>query len=401
VLGTFALVRLCNNVLSDDDKLKALKHSVGITAGLCILFLLFKSTLFDFEGIRDGDYAQAYGEPFVDALIRDRKALFTTDTFRSLILVLLSAGTIYFFIKKKLSEHIMIVIFAGLILFDLVSINKDYVNDDKFISAIKVDKPYEATTVDQEIIEDTSHFRVFDMSTQGQQQPARAAYFHNSLLGYHAAKLGRYNELLEFHVYKNNMNVLNMLNTKYLILEDKNQIFPYENKDTNGNAWFISKLRDANSANNEIKALDSINTKTTAVYSTTNSVEGKHSKLKSTYVLDSLASIKLIDYKPNYLKYASKNTNDGFAVFSEVYYANGWQAYIDNTPVTHHRVNYVLRGLNIPKGNHTIEFKFEPKVVQTGGTIMLGSTILFVLLFIGGLYYKLRDIKDIEDVSNA
>ncbi|GGW62373.1 membrane protein YfhO [Winogradskyella epiphytica] len=387
VLGIFALVRLFNDYEKDEEKLKALLYSVGITAGLALTFLLFKSTLFDFESFRDDQYIQAYGPQFIDAVIEDRKALMTSDTLRTLVLVLLSAGTVYLFLKKKLSETLVVVVFAALILFDLVLVDRQYVNNDNFVSAINVDKPYQPNSADLEIMKDKGHFRVFDMSSQGQRMPAKAAYYHNSLLGYHAAKLGRMNELLEFHVYQNNMNVLNMLNTKYIIAEDQNTIFPYTNTDANGNAWFVSSLKVVESANEEIVALDSLNTKTTAVLEKSVQTENK---LKPSYLLDSLASIELKEFKPNYLKYESNNSNDGLAVFSEVYYSQGWNAYIDGNLVPHFRVNYVLRALEIPKGAHAIEFKFEPKVVETGSKIALASSAVLGLLLLFGVFYELK-----------
>lgn len=383
ILGIFALVRLFNDFQKDEEKLKALRNTVIITAGLCLVFLLFKSTLFDFRSPND----QGIPEPLLDAIIKDRKALFTTDTIRTLILVLLSAGTVYFFLKKKLSETLVVVVFAALILFDLVSVDKQYVNNDKFVSALQVDKPYQPTSADKEILKDDGHFRVLDMSTDGQRKPGRAAYFHNSLFGYHAAKLGRYNELMEFHIYNNNMNVLNMLNTKYIIAEDQGRIFPYTNTDANGNAWFVSKLKQLSNANAEIKALDSLDTKSVAV-TTMSEFSSKPETVR--YEVDSTASIQLQEFKPNYLKYESNNSNDGFAVFSEIYYDNGWQAYLDGNAVPHQRVNYVLRGMEVPKGNHTIEFKFEPEVVETGSTIALASSAVLGILLLLGIFYTFK-----------
>ncbi|SDS96610.1 YfhO family protein [Winogradskyella sediminis] len=390
VLGMFALSRLFNDFEKEEEKLKALLFSAGITAGLAILFLLFKSALFDFEGIRDDQYISAYGQAFMDAVIEDRKSLMTSDTIRTLILVLLSAGTIYLFLKKKLSENLVVVVFAVLILFDLVTVDKQYVNNDNFISAVKVDKPYQPNQADKEILKDKGHFRVMDMSSEGQRKPAKAAYYHNSLLGYSAAKLGRTEELLEFHVYKNNMNVLNMLNTKYIIAEDQGQIFPYTNTDANGNAWFVSKLKVVADANQEILALDSLDTKTTAVLNQTVQTEYK---LKTTYQVDSTASIQLKEFKPNYLKYESNNGNTGLAVFSEIYYAHGWKAYIDGKLVPHFRVNYVLRALELPKGKHTVEFKFEPQVVETGSKVALASSIILGLLLLAGLFLEVKKQK--------
>ncbi|MBF8151051.1 YfhO family protein [Winogradskyella sp. F6397] len=391
VLGVFALVRLFNDYQKDEEKLKALKYAVGITAGLAIIFLLFKSTLFDFEGLRDDQYIGAYGQPFMDAIIEDRKSLMTTDTLRTLILVLLSAGTIFLFLKKKLSENLVVVVFAVLILFDLVSVDKQYVNNDNFVSALKVDKPYQPNSADKEILNDKGHFRVLDMSNEGQRLPAKAAYYHNSLMGYSAAKLGRSEELLDFHVYKNNMDVLNMLNTKYIIAEEQGQIFPYTNTEANGNAWFVSNLKVVANANQEILALDSLNTKTTAVLE--QSVQAENN-LKTGYQVDSTASIQLKEFKPNYLKYQSNNRNEGLAVFSEIYYEQGWNAYIDGNLTPHFRVNYVLRALELPKGNHTIEFKFEPQVVETGSKIALASSAVLGLLLLAGLFFEVKKRKD-------
>ncbi|QXP79293.1 MULTISPECIES: YfhO family protein [Winogradskyella] len=390
VLGILGLSRLFSNDFKDEEKLKALLYSVGITAGLAIIFLLFKSILFDFEGLRDDQYIGAYGQAFMDSVIDDRKALMSSDTLRTLILVLLSAGTIYLFLKKKLSENLVVVVFAVLILFDLVTVDKKYVNNDNFISALRVDKPYQANNADKEILKDKSHFRVMDMSTEGQRKPAKAAYYHNSLMGYSAAKLGRVEELLDFYVYNNNMNVLNMLNTKYIIAEEKNTVFPYTNTDANGNAWFVSNLKVVAGANEEILALDSLNTKTTAV--TEKQVATDHN-LKPSYQLDSTATIQLKEFKPNYLKYESNNRSKGLAVFSEIYYNHGWDAYIDGELVPHFRVNYVLRALELPKGNHTIEFKFEPQVVKTGSSIALASSAILGLLILAGLFFKFKDTK--------
>lgn len=392
VLGIFALSSLFNDFQKDEKKLKALLYSVSITAGLALIFLLFKSTLFDFEGLRDDQYISAYGQAFMDSVIEDRKSLMTTDTLRTLILVLLSAGTIYLFLKKKLSENLVVVVFAVLILFDLVTVDKQYVNNDNFISAIKVDKPYQLNSADKEILKDKGLFRVLDASRDGQRQPARAAYYHNSLMGYSAAKLGRVNELLEFHVYNNNPNVLNMLNTKYIIEEGQQgkpeAVTHYTNP--NGNAWFVSKLKVVADANQEILALDSLSTKTTAVLEKTVQVENS---LKTIYRVDSMASIELKEFKSNYLKYESNNSNEGLAVFSEIYYKQGWDAYIDGKLTPHFRVNYVLRALELPKGKHTIEFKFEPQVVATGSKIALASSAILGILLLLGLFFEFKGRK--------
>ena len=390
ILAIFGLVKLFGKEQTEDNKLKALKLSLIICGGLALIFLVFKSALFDFVGANDGYYRQAYGEygqAFVDALREDRKTFFTQDTLRTLILVLLSAGTIFMFLKQKISKNLVIGIFTLLILFDLVGVDRRYVNTDDFVSAIKVNKPYQANTADKQIMQDDGHFRVFDVSEYS-RMPARASYYHNSLSGYSAAKLKRFDELYNFHISKNNMNVLEMLNTKYVIVEDENgQIQASTNyTNPNGNAWFISELKKVEDANAEILALDSLQTKSTAV-TTVSSLESR------TFDVDSNASIDLVSYQPNFLKYESQNSNEGFAVFSEMYYGNGWITTIDGKEVPYHRVNYALRGMNVPSGKHTIEFKFEPQVVQTGSQIALVTSILVMLLIVGGLVFVIKSSR--------
>ena len=376
------MARLFNNFEQKEDKLKALKYTTGITGGLAVLFLVFKSS-FDFVGVNDGFYIQNYGQDFVNALKTDRKAIFTSDTIRSLVLVILSAGLIFAYLKDKLKETVVIIAFGGLLLFDLVGVNKRYVNNDDFVSAIKVNKPFQANAADKEILKDTSYYRVFDLVSG----PSKASYFHNSLNGYNAAELKRYREVFDFYISKNNINVLNMFNTKYIIAQDEEgAIFPYTNQDANGAAWFIKSLEKVESANEEIRVLDSLDNKNKAIYSFSNDI----SKLKNKYTVDSLATIKIVKHQPNYLKYESTNSNEGFAVFSEVYYGNGWKTFIDGEEASHMRVNYTLRGMPIPAGKHSIEFKFDPDVVKTGSKIALASSVLLGLLLLGGLFYEFR-----------
>jgi hypothetical protein len=255
------------------------------------------------------------------------------------------------------------------------------------VSAIQVNKPFEATEVDNYILKDTGYYRVFDLVGGA----AKPSYFHNSLNGYHAAELKRYRELFDFYIAKNNINVLNMLNTKYIIAQDKDgNLFPYKNDEANGHAWFIKRFKVVHSANEEIKALDSLDNKNVAVLNKSDFGSYYKSSEIPKFKVDSLASIKLIEYKPNYLKYQSNNPNDGFAVFSEIYYGNGWKTFIDGKETTHIRVNYTLRGMEIPAGKHTIEFKFDPDVVKTGSSIALASSILVGLLLLGGLFYEFK-----------
>ena len=387
LLAVFGLSRLFNSYEREESKQKALKFSVVITVGLALIFLVFKSTFFDFNGLNDATYAQMYGQEFVDAIKQDRMMLFTNDTIRSLVFVLLSAGIIWFYLKRKLSENIVVIIFAVLVLIDLVGVNRRYVNNEDFVSGKQVNTPFIATKADLEIQKDKSHYKVLDLSVNPFNS-GRASYFHNALGGYHAAKPRRVQDVMSYQIEKNNLEVLNMMNVKYFIQPDQDgQLVANQNPYANGNAWFIKNLRKVNSVNEEMIALDSLDSKNEAVY-----YLNKNSELNLTgnYVVDSTASIKLLSFKPNYLEYESSNANDGFVVFSENYYKNGWTAYIDGVEKPHIRVNYLLRGLPIPSGNHKIEFKFEPQVVNTGSNISFASSLLLGVLIIGGLFFEIR-----------
>ncbi|KAB1071411.1 YfhO family protein [Tamlana haliotis] len=385
-LAVFGLVKLFNNSEKNEEKLNALKYATIITGGLTLVFILFKSSLFDFVGANDGLYRQSYGQDFVEAVKSDRKAVFTADSLRTLVLVLLSAGAIFMYLKDKLKEKWVITAFCVLILFDLVGVDRRYVNNDDFVAGIRMRKPFQASEVDKYILQDTGHYRVYDLVSG----PSKPSYFHNSLNGYNAAELRRYREVFDFYIAQNNINVLSMLNTKYIVAQDEEgKSFPYENDEANGNAWFVNNLKAVDSANEEILELDSLNTKITAIYSpheASRTIGG----VKSNFRTDSTSVIDLVEVKPNYLKYKSNSENTGFAVFSEVFYCNGWQAYVDGKPANFMRVDYILRGMPVPAGNHVIEFKFDPEVVKTGSKITLASSVLLVLLLLGGLFYEFK-----------
>jgi uncharacterized membrane protein YfhO len=184
------------------------------------------------------------------------------------------------------------------------------------------------------------------------------------------------------------MEVLNMLNVKYIIQTDKEgKEFPTINPNANGNAWFVNDVKLVNTANDEMKMLDAFDTKKAAIFNIhLYGSKFKNARLKRN--MDTTGTIQLKVYKPNYLKYSSTNTNEGLAVFSEIYYENGWNAYIDGVKTDHFPVNYVLRGLLVPGGEHTIEFKFEPQVIKTGSIITLISAGGMLLILIGGIYFE-------------
>jgi hypothetical protein len=386
ILGILGLYNFFHNIESKEQKIKALKYTVFITAGLAASFYLSKGFLFDFVGSNDGMLIENYGADFLNMIKDQRESIFTSDVLRTLILVLLSAGILWLYLKEKLNENVALLLIGFLIIFDLVGVDKRYLNDDNFVSARKVNVPFQLTEADNIILKDSSHYRVLDFSANPFNN-ARTSYFHKSLGGYHAAKPKRAEDIFDFYVSKNSIGVINMMNVKYIIQNNNGNTVALNNPYTNGNSWFVDKVQTAQTADDEIMLLDSLNLKKQAV------VQFGQGEIKESYKLDSLASIKLSSYKPNHLLYESSNANDGFAVFSEVYYKNGWNAYINNELLPHFRVNYLLRGLPIPKGKNIIEFKFEPQVIKTGSSIALASSIGFILLLLAGIFYKFNTKK--------
>ncbi|MEH6512805.1 MAG: YfhO family protein, partial [Maribacter arcticus] len=319
-------------------------------------------------------------------------SVYTSDLLRSLGYVLVTSVLIWFYLKEKLKMNFIIIAIGVLVVVDLVGVDLRYVNNDNFVSKRKMLEPFQETDADKLIAKDDGIFRVFDQ-TDGFDS-AKTAYFHQSITGYHAAKPAGMQDLFNFHVYNGNLTVLNMLNVKYVIRQDEEgNTFPIENPNANGNAWFVKQLKPVENANAEIMVLDSLDTKNVAVVNT--STFNDITQLQ--YQVDSTASISLIDYEPNHLTYASKNSNEGVAVFSEMYYKNGWNAYIDGIERDYFKVDYVLRALTIPSGAHKIEFKFEPEVVVQGSKITLASTILLGLVIVGGLGFSFWKSKKEEE----
>ncbi|HET8736127.1 MAG TPA: YfhO family protein [Pricia sp.] len=369
------------------EKLKALKTSFFIVAGLIVALFLFKG-MFSFEGPNDAFLKKNYGDELVSLIQEDRKAVYNNDLFRSLIYVFLAALALWFFLKEKLKANLAIAAMGLLIVFDLAGVDKRYVDNEDFVSKRKMLKPFPETPLDRQINKDEGVFRVYDPS-EG-INGARVSYYHHSIGGYHAAKPARLQDLFNFHIYKGNMGILNMLNVKYVVQQDENgQPYPAVNPEANGNAWFIKKLVQVENADAAIQALDTLQTKTVAVATPPmlQDVAG------SEFTVDSTATIRLTDYQPNHLTYISENEYPGVAAFSEMYYPQGWNAYIDKRPVPHFRVDYTLRALEVPAGKHTIEFKFEPEVVKIGSRITLASSILFGCILLGAIghrYYRYR-----------
>ncbi|MCF6346765.1 MAG: YfhO family protein [Flavobacteriaceae bacterium] len=365
------------------ERLKYLKYALYGVGGVTLLFTLFGTSLFNFESFRDAGLEQQL-PGFSEVIITDRKSIFFKDSLRSLLLVLFSAGLLWAFLKRKINKNVTIIAFAVLILFDLVGVNKRYVNADDFVSKKQEEKPFQATAIDKEILKDRSHYRVINFLVDPMNDGS-TSYFHNSIGGYHAAKPRRYQELFEHQIAKNNYEVLNMLNTKYIIFPDNEGVPRLQlNSEANGNAWFVNEVEFVNSADEEIKGLDSLKTKQKGIIN----VEFKNEIPKLSFAKDSLASIKLTSYQANEMVYESSTTTEQLAVFSEIYYKNGWNAYVDGKLLPHFRANYVLRAMIIPQGKHKIVFKFEPTVIKKGNTITLISYAFLLLIPLGWFFVE-------------
>lgn len=386
VLAVFGLYKMVSTKIEHAKKIKALYYTTGILGGLCVVFLAAKNTLFSFSGNNDGYFIQIWGQELVDAIKQDRKSLFVNDTLRSLALIVVGAGCIWMYLKKKVKKDTLIICLGILLLLDLVPVNRRYVNNDNFVAARQITNPFPEYSADKKVASDEGHFRVYDLTTNPFSS-GRASFFHNALGGYHAAKPGRVQDLYDFYLQHGKLEVFNMFNVKYFFEKDENdKVITSLNSDANGNAWFVDKAIVVNTANEEIGMLDTLNTKTTAVIHQ----EFQKQLSQNYFEKDTTASIQLVSAKPNYMHYETANSNRGLAVFSELYYPHGWNVYINNKPVKQLRANYALRALEIPKGFHKIEFKFEPDVVQKGSSISLASSVLLLLLLIGGIAYRLK-----------
>ena len=367
--------------LQKEKQLKPLLQSGAIGLGLILILFLSKS-LFSFSGANDASFMKSYGPNFVDALKADRKSLYSADLLRSGFFILIAAGTLWLFVKNKIAQNTAIILVGLFMVSDLFFVAKNYVSNKDFVSARDVEMPFQETPADTEILKDTTNYRVFDI--QGLMQ-ARTSYFHKAIGGYSAVKPQRMQQLFDYQIAKNNLEILNMLNVKYVIQTDKEgKEYPIINPDANGNAWFVNQVELVKNSDEEMKALDKLNSKNVAVVN-----ENEFSEIKNkAFFKDSSATITLDSYKPNNLKYTSNNSKEGLAVFSEMYYGKGWIALVDGKETSIMRADYALRAIVVPAGKHSIEFKFDPQVVKTGSMITLVSCVGMLFLLIGGIYFE-------------
>ncbi|NOQ25211.1 MAG: YfhO family protein [Bacteroidales bacterium] len=378
-----------NKLFKDQINKKQFIYISLSVIGLLLIFYIMPNLWFSFlsnndilkfdnalESYKSNPNALTQIKGIRNELINARIEFFKSDCFRSLFFVSSTALVIYLFIIKKVKQNAFLLILGVIILVDLWGVDKRYLNDDNFVSKRQEKQFFQMTEADKYILKDKDpNYRVMNR-TVGTFSDASTSYYHKSLGGYHGAKLKRYNELIEYQISKNNMDVLNMLNTKYFILPDKNrQAVARYNPDALGNAWFVEDYRIVPNADAEIHALSEFNPYQEAIIDARfeDFVAGKD------FTRDTMSNIKLDSYKPNHLVYSANCSKEELAVFSEIYYPKGWNVTIDGESVDYFRANYVLRALIIPEGEHIVEFKFEPKSYYIGQKVSLASSVILLL----------------------
>ena len=392
----------------DPKKLnKSLLNSLYIIGGLLIILIAVPTVLLEFKTqnhnafieqltqVTNGD--RAFADSIAKALIDDRISLARMDALRSLFFVLFGAGLIWALIRKKMNPQVTFIILAAVILTDMWNIDRRYLNNEKFVEKNILAQQFKTRDVDQIIQRDGSYYRVLDLASGNPFSNSIPSYFHKSIGGYHAAKLKRYQEVLDKQFNGAiNEDVLDMLNTKYLITSDQNgEKETMVNRSTAaGNAWFVQNVEYVKSADEEMLAISSFDPKKVMVV---------HEEFKPMIDIkkvgyDGNAFIRLTNYHPDLMTYEYSSGRDALAVFSEIWYDKGWNAYLDGEKIPYFRADYLLRAAQLPGGNHKLEFKFEPNSYYTGEIISLIASILLILGLAYAIYTEMKS-KNPEPVK--
>ncbi len=396
-----------------------------VIGGFCLLYYLIPGLFNSFkapdeESMLINEYVKAgypkeevisYVQKMMPYVEQARQNIVKSDALRSFIFITLFFTFIWAYIKKKTNASLLFLAFGLFSIIDLYAVDKRYFGSSAFVSKNNIQQIFTPSQADQIILSDTTkYYRVLNLTTNTFND-ANTSYFHKSIGGYHGAKLKKYQELIDFHLSKEiqrfyeklgqikgtdslletdvlpSLQVINMLNTRYIILPMKDGAIPLPNSSANGNVWFVKEIINVANADSEIVKLYSINTKTQAVIQEKN----KLPNMKNLYTAQ--GKIYLTHYAPNELKYTAITNEEQFAVFSDIYYPKGWNAYIDGQLQAHTCVNYVLRGMIIPKGTHIIEFKFEPKSYKTGNSIAYAGSIFIYFILIAIIWMLWKQIK--------
>jgi len=402
ILAVMTLQELVSNELKKEELLKKLKWSGYIMGGLLVLLLLASTSARYTNATGDNanphsddqfhnqlvQMAQGHTEiadQLMAATRADRADLYRKDVFRSILFAALAFGLLWFFVKGKLQARYLTIGITILIMIDLIQVDRRYLNEDSFMDAGSYSMPFQASPADQQILQDKDpYYRVLNL-THNPFQDAMTSYFHKSVGGYHAAKLQLYQDLIERQISQNNTQVLNMLNTKYIITNSVEGPVVHQNPDALGNAWFVKAIQWVPNADAEMNALTNFHPKDTVV------IDQQYRPLvNADFQFDSSAAISLLYNHQDTIAYTSKAATAQFAVFSEVYYRQGWKAYIDGKEAPYSRVNYALRGMSVPAGAHNITFIFAPQAYYAGIKLSLASYIVMLILLAGGLVFYFR-----------
>ena len=363
IMAILGLSSLFSDKIMTKSKIRALNFTGMVFLLILIVLYLIKGFL-PFSGISD----QYMDETIVEALAEDRKEIYVSQLLKSFIFISIIFSLIFLFIKEKLKKNYFIVSLAIIISTDLILFSKNYVNDENFVDAVNVENPYNLDEVYKSIIDDKSDYRVLDLT----ENSTKPNYFFNSINGYHAAKLGRYNDVMDFYLNKNHLNTLSMLNTKYIIFNQEGEKQIFKNEFSSGSAWFVKENINVFDDDQEIKSLDTLNYKEISV---SQSFESKK-------YYNNTSSIVVAEKKSDYIRYDVSSDDTGLIIFSEIFYPKGWKAYINDQEVIIERFNYILRGLEVQKGKHRLEFVFDPTIVKLSSNISLFSTLGFMLLIL-------------------
>jgi hypothetical protein len=397
VLGIWGLNEIITGSQDKNELLKKLKIAAGITAGICIILAFGGNMFFDYKSASDARLP----EQLLPALREDRASIAMKSSLTSAVYILLAAGLIWAYLKSKISNvNIVILGVSLLIVIDLLSVSSRYLNKDSFVDADEYKSQFQPRPVDEQIMQDKDpYYRVLDIS-KDVYNDAIQAYFHKCVGGYSPAKMERYQDLIDVHMNgKFNAQVLNMLNTKYIIFQPGSKGAPtaMANPDACGNAWFVNDVKWARTADEEILSLNA--------HSLGDSAKQGEFDPKKTAVMrenfrnemgnynfgkDSSATVKLTRYGLNDLSYVSNNNKNGLAIFSDMYYPYGWEAYVDGKETPIMKADYVLRAIKIPAGQHKIDFKFHPKSFYKGNTLAMISSILLYLMLGISIFQLIR-----------
>ena len=367
LLGFMAIKQIMDGKVERSELNRSIYISAGITGGLCLILALFGGSMFSFISSND-----SFPDWFLPAIVAERASILRSDSFRSFVFILLAAGVIWLFANEKLKKQWMIAALGIIVVADMWPVDKRFFNDSNFVYPKQIKNERVTLPYEKAIMADTDpHFRVLNLTTSTFND-ARTSYNLKSLGGYSAAKLRRYQDIIDVYLSKVDMKIVSMLNGKYIITKGEDgQATPMRNPAALGNAWYVTELVHARTATEECNALGQVDLASTIVIGNDfkQYADGFRPAAEG-------SSIKLTSYAPDVLTYKSQSSANGTVVFSEIYYPYGWKAYIDGKPADIFRANYLLRAMNIPAGNHDIRMEFRPDSVRKGNTV----AVIFILI---------------------